>query len=100
MPQRRTLGKLLRRGIAFRLSCSEPCRVTVRLTARIGGRDVLLAKAQRTSAPTAACAWSRRSGRERRAASVWHVPRGSGSSITATDAVRNTRTVVRRIDLR
>jgi hypothetical protein len=99
MPKRRALRKLLKRGIAFRVSCSEPCRVTVRLTARIRGRDVVLAKVRRILEADrrvrVVVKLKPRAARRLRRADPSRVKLG----ITAMDIARNTRTVTRRVRL-
>jgi hypothetical protein len=99
-PHRRSLRQLLRRGIAFRVRCSEACRLKTRLIARMGGRNVVVGRSSRSLranrsrrvvvkiGPRAA----RRLGRA-------HPPRIK-LRVSATDTARNTRTAVRSIRLR
>ena len=98
-PRRQSLRKVVRRGVAFRVSCSEPCRLTARLTARIGRRTVVLGRKARNLQANRrvriVVKVTRRGARRLRRAH----PARIRLHITARDASRNTRTVVRRIRL-
>jgi hypothetical protein len=94
-PRRTTLRRLLRRGVGLRATCSEPCRLRARLSARghvVGrrGRRPTAARRARIVVKLAP-AGARRVRRTRPASLLLHV--------TASDAAGNPRSVTRRIRL-
>lgn len=47
LPRRITLRRLLRKGLSYRLTCTEPCRVRVRLVMKLRRRTVPVASSRR-----------------------------------------------------
>jgi hypothetical protein len=99
VPKQRSLRKVLRRGIRFTVRCNEACRVTARLTVRSRGRDVVLVRVQRTLKANRRATVTLRL-KKRVARRLKRIdPARVKLHLTATDAARNSRTVVRRVRL-
>ena len=97
--KRQMLNRMARKGLRMRLKCSEPCRATARLTAKIGKRNVRLGGKKRKLAANrrvhAKVKLKPKAVRRLRRAD----PKRIRLRVSAMDAARNTRVVVRRLRL-
>jgi hypothetical protein len=100
MARKIRLRRLLRKGLAYRVRCSEPCRLRVRLAAKLGKRTVTLGTARRRRLRASHAVRVVVKVRAKPARRLRRKPpRRITLRNTATDMAGNSRTVVRRIRL-
>jgi hypothetical protein len=99
IPRKITLRKLLRKGLSYRLTCSEACRVRVRLVMKVRKRSVTVGSKQRRLGGSRGVRMVVKPGKKAARRLRRARPARLTLRIRVTDAFGNARTVSRRVRL-